>query len=98
MRRNICKERDVCEFSNRPTGGRSTLRSADVLVYEWVEGRHACMDLTEVSPLVGLTTKGFAVGHAPFKAASSRLVNHERARSDNQHVFIYLLHFTSLVS
>jgi hypothetical protein len=46
------------------------------------------MDLTEVSPLVGLTTKGFAVGHAPLKAASSKLVNHERARSDNQHVFI----------
>jgi len=26
--------------------GRSTLRPADVMVYGWVRGKHACVDLT----------------------------------------------------
>jgi len=33
---------------------RLTLRSADVMVYGWIRGKHVCIDLTEVSPLVGL--------------------------------------------
>ncbi|MCI10067.1 auxilin-like protein [Trifolium medium] len=28
--------------------GRSTLRSADVLVYGWARGKQVCVDLTEV--------------------------------------------------
>jgi len=33
---------------------RSTLRSANVMVYGWVGEKHACVDLTGISPLVGL--------------------------------------------
>jgi hypothetical protein len=46
------------------------------------------VDLTGVSPLVGLTTGGFTVGQAALKAASSKVVKHEKACSDNQHAFI----------
>jgi hypothetical protein len=46
------------------------------------------MDLTGVSPLVGLTTGDFTVGHAALEAASSKVVKHERVCSENQHVFI----------
>ncbi|KAM0040792.1 putative exostosin [Helianthus debilis subsp. tardiflorus] len=39
--------------------GRSTLRPADLLVFGWVGEKHACVDLTGVSPLVGLRENGF---------------------------------------
>jgi hypothetical protein len=60
----------------------------DVLVYGWVGGKYACVDLTGVSPLVGLTTADFTVGQVALKAASSKVAKHERACSENQHVFI----------
>jgi hypothetical protein len=37
---------------------------------------------------VGLTTEDFTVGQAALKAASSKVVKHERVCSENLHVFI----------
>ncbi|GJZ61788.1 hypothetical protein Tco_0617925 [Tanacetum coccineum] len=51
-------------------------------------GKHACVDLTGVSPLVGLSSRGFIVGQAPLKAASCKVTKHEKACIENQHVFI----------
>ncbi|GJX98848.1 hypothetical protein Tco_0355867 [Tanacetum coccineum] len=51
-----CKEAPV-NFLTDPSDGRSILRLADVLVFGWVEGKHACVDLTGVSPLVRLSDK-----------------------------------------
>nr|GEY04545.1 hypothetical protein [Tanacetum cinerariifolium] len=34
---------------------RSTLRPADILICRWAKGKHACIDLTGVSSLVGLS-------------------------------------------
>ncbi|MCI32836.1 auxilin-like protein, partial [Trifolium medium] len=48
---SVKKEAPV-NFLTDPLEGRSTLRSADVLVYRLVGGKHTCVDLTEVSPLV----------------------------------------------
>jgi hypothetical protein len=75
-------------FLTDPLEGRSTLRPDDILVYGWVRGKHACVDLTGVSPLVGLTTGDFTVRQAALKAASSKVAKHERACSNNQHAFI----------
>jgi len=58
------------------------------MVYGWVGGKHACVDLTGVSPLVGLGVGPFTVGHAALKVASSKVAKHEKACSDNQHAFI----------
>jgi hypothetical protein len=52
---SVKKEAPV-NFLTDPREGRSTLRPADVLVYGWIGGKHACVDLTGVSPLVGLRT------------------------------------------
>ncbi|MCI60806.1 auxilin-like protein, partial [Trifolium medium] len=49
------KKDALVNFLTDPLEGRSTLRPADVLVYGWIGGKHACVDLTGVSPLVGLT-------------------------------------------
>jgi hypothetical protein len=75
-------------FLTDPLDRRSTLRPADVMVYRWVGGKHACVDLTGVSPLVGLGVAAFTVGQTALKAASSKVAKHEKACSDNQHVFI----------
>ncbi|GKB46176.1 hypothetical protein Tco_0896929 [Tanacetum coccineum] len=46
------------------------------------------MDLTGVSPLVGLRDNGFVAGQAALKAESSKVAKHEKACLENQHVFI----------
>jgi hypothetical protein len=53
---SVKKEVPVNFFTD-PQEGRSTLRLADVMVYGWVGGKHACVDLTRVSPLVGSGTE-----------------------------------------
>ena len=84
---SVKKEAPV-NFLTDPLDRRSTLRPADVIVYGWVGGKHACVDLTGVSPLVGLGVRPFTLGQAALKAASSKVAKHEKACSDNQHAFI----------
>jgi len=77
----VKKEAPV-NFLTDPLERRSTLRPADVMVYGWVGGKHACVDLN----LLGVGP--FTVGQADLKAASSKVAKHEKACSDNQHAFI----------
>jgi len=75
-------------FLADPLDRRSTLRPADVMMYRWVGGKHACVDLTGVSPLVGLCVGPFTVGQTSLKVASSKVAKYEKACSNNQHAFI----------
>ncbi|XP_035829967.1 uncharacterized protein LOC118479520 [Helianthus annuus] len=84
------KKEAPVNFLTDPLEGRSTLRPADILVFGWVGGKHACVDLTGVSPLVGLGSRAFTVGQAALKAAPGKVIKHEKACLDNQHVFIPL--------
>ncbi|GKD07066.1 hypothetical protein Tco_1186751 [Tanacetum coccineum] len=52
------KKEAPVNFLTDPSHGRFTLRPADVLAFGWVRGKHACVDLTEISPLVGLNSRG----------------------------------------
>ena len=74
-------------FLTDPLNRRSTLRPTDVMVYGCVEEKHACVDLTGVSPLVGLGVVPFTIGQT-LKAASNKMAKHEKAGSDNQDAFI----------
>jgi hypothetical protein len=49
------------------------------------------LDLSEVFPLVGLRAGDFIAGQTALKAASNKVAKHEKAYSDNQHVFIPLV-------
>ncbi|KAI3796893.1 hypothetical protein L1987_39580 [Smallanthus sonchifolius] len=60
---SIAKEASV-NFLTDPLEERSTLRPADILVFGWTGGKHACVDLTVVSFLVGLSDNRFVTGHA----------------------------------
>ncbi|KAL5703887.1 hypothetical protein ACHQM5_022381 [Ranunculus cassubicifolius] len=82
------KKEAPVNFLTDPREGRSTLRPADVLIYGWVGGKHACVDLTGVSPLVGLGSGVFTVGQAALKAASAKVAKHEKTCIDNQYAFI----------
>ncbi|PNX81112.1 auxilin-like protein [Trifolium pratense] len=68
------KKEELVNFLTDPQEERTTLRLADVLVYGWIEGKHACVDLSGVSPLVGLGVEDFTVGRAAFKTASSKMI------------------------
>ena len=57
---SVKKEAPV-NFLTDPLDRRSTLRPTDVMVYGWVGGKHACADLTGISPLVGLGVGPFTV-------------------------------------
>nr|GEU79971.1 retrotransposon protein, putative, Ty1-copia subclass [Tanacetum cinerariifolium] len=50
--------------------------------------KHACVDLIGVSPLVGLSSRGFTAGQAALKAASCKVTIHKKACIENQHMFI----------
>ncbi|GKA07259.1 hypothetical protein Tco_0686483 [Tanacetum coccineum] len=63
--------------------GRSTLLPADILVFGWAGRKHACVDLTGVSPLVGVRDNGFVAGQAALKAESSKVAKHEKACLEN---------------
>nr|GEW06148.1 putative exostosin-like protein [Tanacetum cinerariifolium] len=75
-------------FLTDPLEGKSTLRPADILVFGWAGGKHACVDLTGVSPLVGFRENEFVAGQDALKAESSKVAKHEKACLENQHVFI----------
>lgn len=55
------KKEASMNFLTDPHEGRSTLRPTNILVYVWVGGKHDCMHLTGVSPLVGPRTGGFTM-------------------------------------
>ncbi|KAI3778249.1 hypothetical protein L2E82_07407 [Cichorium intybus] len=84
---SVRKEAPV-NFLTDPSDGRSTLRPADILVFGWMGGKHACVDLTGVSPLVNLRSGGFTGRQAALKAAACKVDKHDKACRENQHVFI----------
>ncbi|KAF5807940.1 hypothetical protein HanXRQr2_Chr04g0139741 [Helianthus annuus] len=60
-----------------------------IYLFVWMgRGKHACVDLTGISPLVGLKDKGFVVGQAVLKAEASKVAKHEKPCLENQHVFV----------
>ncbi|KAJ0491738.1 putative exostosin [Helianthus annuus] len=79
------KKETPVNFLTDPMEGRSTLRPADLLVFGWVGGKHACVDLTGVSPLAGLRESGFVAGQTIRKAESKKVDKHAKTCADNQH-------------
>nr|GEW46434.1 putative reverse transcriptase domain-containing protein [Tanacetum cinerariifolium] len=86
--RIFVKKEAPVNFVTNPSEGGSTLTPADVLVIGWAKGKHACVNLSEVSPLVRLSSQGFTVGQAALKSASWKVTKHEKACIKNQHMFI----------
>ncbi|GKE99990.1 hypothetical protein Tco_0023341 [Tanacetum coccineum] len=77
------KKEALVNFLTDLLDGRSTLSPADILIFGWVGGKHACVDLTEVSPLVGLSSRSFTLGQTALKAASYKVTKHKKACIEN---------------
>jgi len=75
-------------FFPHPLDGRSTRKPTNIMMYEWVEEKHAYVYLTEVPLLEGLGTKALMVGQKTYKTALIKVVKHEKVCSHNQQVFI----------
>ncbi|KAM0011498.1 putative exostosin [Helianthus debilis subsp. tardiflorus] len=75
------KKEAPVNFLTDPLEGRSTLRPVDILVFGWEGGKHACVDLTGVSPLVWLRDHGFMAGQAITKAEAAKVAKHEKLAS-----------------
>ncbi|MFS7909995.1 hypothetical protein Hanom_Chr02g00101081 [Helianthus anomalus] len=84
----VSLEEAPVNFLTDPVKGRSTLRPADVLVFCWEDRKHACVDLTCVSPLAGFRENEFVSGQAVLKAKSKKVGKHVKACEDNQHAFV----------
>lgn len=55
------KKETTVNFLIVPQEGGLTFSPTNILVYEWIGGKHACIDLTDIFPLVGLRTEDFTV-------------------------------------
>jgi hypothetical protein len=53
--------------------------------------KNICVDLIEVSLLVGLGVGDFIMPQTTLKAASSKIVKHEKIFSYNQHACFYII-------
>ena len=47
----------------------------------WVGGKHACANLTEVSPLMEFGVRAFKVEQTALKVASNKVVKYKKACS-----------------
>jgi hypothetical protein len=83
------KKETSVNFLIDPLDGRSTRRPVGVMMYEWVGGKHLCVDLTKVSRLMGLRVVTFTVGQAilKLKVTSNKVDKYEKSCS-NQYIFI----------
>ncbi|KAJ0904204.1 hypothetical protein HanPSC8_Chr07g0279291 [Helianthus annuus] len=84
------KKEAPVNFLMDPMDERSTLRPVDLLVFGWVRGKHACVDLMGVSPLVGLREKRLVAGQAATKAESKKVDKQAKACAENQMVLSLL--------
>ncbi|KAL7583650.1 hypothetical protein Lser_V15G44359 [Lactuca serriola] len=75
----FAKKEASVNFLTDPVEGKSTLGPTDVLIFGWVGGKYTCVDLTGVSPLVGLRTGGFTEGQTALKAATVKVTKHEKS-------------------
>lgn len=72
-----------------PQEERSTLRSANDLVYDWIGEKHACVNMTRVYPLVGPNIENFTMGQTTLEVCLKKSGQHKKKTCfDNQHIFI----------
>ena len=71
-----------------PLDRRSTFMFTDVMVYGWVGGKHACVNLIGGFTTCGIRGRGFYGRTCNPKVALSKVVKHDKACYDNQHAFI----------
>lgn len=66
----------ACELLYYPQKGELTLSPTNILVYEWVGGKHVCVYLIEVFKLLKLENVDFILRLTTLKVVSNKMVKH----------------------
>ncbi|PWA81441.1 hypothetical protein CTI12_AA187660 [Artemisia annua] len=65
---DICSKVGIMVRKEAPMGfllkGRKELQPADLLLFNWLEGKYACLDVTGISPFAGTGASSWALGNA----------------------------------
>ncbi|XP_026413120.1 uncharacterized protein LOC113308884 [Papaver somniferum] len=77
------------------TNSSKSAKPADVLVYNWIDGKDVCFDVTGVSPFTSARTRSFTPGHAISAAVSRKLHKYQDLCARHGYDF-QVLTFTSL--
>lgn len=77
------------------TNSFKSVKPADVLVYNWIDGKDVCFDVAGVSPFTSARTRSFTPGHAISAAVLRKLHKYQESCARHGYGF-QVLAFTSL--
>ncbi|GKE22965.1 hypothetical protein Tco_1434477 [Tanacetum coccineum] len=64
------------------------LRPADLLLFNWLQGKDACLDVTGISPFAGMGAKSWAPAVALLNAVEKKKKKYASICEDNGYKFI----------
>ncbi|GKA23254.1 hypothetical protein Tco_0709216 [Tanacetum coccineum] len=71
-----------------PLGDGKDLRPADLLLYNWLQGKDACLDVTCISPFAGMGATSWAPGVALHNAVEKKKKKYGSVCEENGYKFI----------
>ncbi|GJY20034.1 hypothetical protein Tco_0392600 [Tanacetum coccineum] len=89
---DICSKFGIMVRKEAPMGFRSgdgkDLRPADLLLFNWLQGKDACLDVTGISPFAGMGAKSWAPAVALLNAVEKKKKKYASICEDNEYKFI----------
>nr|GEW00056.1 putative reverse transcriptase domain-containing protein [Tanacetum cinerariifolium] len=89
---DICSEVGIIVRKEDPIGFLSEdgkdLRPADLLLFNWLQGKDACLDVTDISPFAGTGVNSWAPGLALHNAVEKKRRKYASICADNGYKFI----------
>ncbi|GJT65284.1 hypothetical protein Tco_1016764 [Tanacetum coccineum] len=89
---DICSKVGIMVRKEAPMGFRSgdgkDLRPADLLLFNWLQGKDACLDVTGISPFAGMGAKSWAPAVALLNAVEKKKKKYASICEDNGYKFI----------
>ncbi|GKA67146.1 hypothetical protein Tco_0766954, partial [Tanacetum coccineum] len=64
------------------------LRPADLLLFNWIQGKYVCLDVTGISPFAGMGANSWAPGVAFHNAVEKKMRKYATKCADNGYKFI----------
>ncbi|GJV80472.1 hypothetical protein Tco_1516342 [Tanacetum coccineum] len=89
---DICSKVGIMVHKEAPMGflsdDRRDLRPADLLLFNWIQGKDVCLDVTGISPFAGMGSNSLAPGVALHNAVEKKKRKYTTKCADNGYKFI----------
>lgn len=89
---DICSKAGIVVRKEAPMGFLSEdvkdLCPADLLLFNWIQGKDACLDVTCISPFAGMGATSFASGVALHNIVDKKMRKYASKCEDNEYKFI----------